>query len=236
MFAMPLARRSNSVAVLLVVVSLVAGMSAGFGCASLRHESHSCTTQSFSSAHITEMIEACDAWPSTTQDNWAKPFVEYSDAAWCKLVRTAVVLQKTPCVVVEQALQEYMTKHGVSSGMGCITEWTKPLLLLRVMFQLPESEVEEEAIEKYGMGAMGFGGFGPAPPLLNPTDPESGEREVPVTFASPLSWTPRGPKLVARLGNYNGSPYAASEEYQFFLKHFPFRSGLEHYLARRPSE
>ena len=47
--------------------------------------------------------------------------------------------------------------------------------------------------------------------------------DPPHTFLLPLMFRGGPPEFTAKSAGYNGPPYRAKDEYQFFVKHFRFR-------------
>jgi hypothetical protein len=156
---------------------------------------------------IMRVIHGVRAWPNTVEP-------DYDEEDWARLIEAARVLQTAKPTLLEIALDQYVVHYDTAfeEGVDKVAEWSKPLLLLRVMFDVPETE----DLSAYApRSCMSFGGFGAMP------YDQSGP--TPCTLAEPLSWTPNGPVLTGQLATYNGVPYAAAEEYRFFREHFPFR-------------
>lgn len=155
---------------------------------------------------IMRLIHSVRPWPSVEDD------VVYTDADWDKLFETAQILKGADPDRLEIALEWYVIHYETSFDPETdrLAEWSKPLLLLRVMFDVPESEDLTEDHAK----CMGFGGFGLAP--------ISEDEQIPLTMATPVSFRDK-PRFTAVRFGYNGPRYYAEKEYQFFKKHFEFR-------------
>lgn len=158
---------------------------------------------------IMARIHAIPPWPSGERD------CAYGPIHWSRLVQTARDLQKADPIRLETACQYYVVHYETSfeGGIDIVAEWSKPLLLLRMMFDIPETE---ELAEYHPIGCMGFGGFG-WQPICEGLDP-------PRTLALPLTFKGGSPAFTALRFGYNGPAYRADEEYRFFVRHFRFRN------------
>ncbi len=166
---------------------------------------------------IMQIIHKIRPWPGP------EPTPDYTEADWQRLLSAAAVCQKVHPPTLDGALHDYIVHYATAfeDDVDFVAEWTKPLLLLRVMFTLPERKADDP------VGAFAFGGFAF----------ERCDTQTPVdnTAALPVYWTPVGPRFSARFFGYYGADYAAHEEYRSFLKHFRFRKNLADYLTTRPS-
>lgn len=83
---------------------------------------------------ICQRIYALKAWPEDV--------TEYTPKDWQQVIKLARILQRTGPVSVETALEIYVAHFDTAfeEGVEADTEWSKPYLLLRVMFELPEKE------------------------------------------------------------------------------------------------
>jgi hypothetical protein len=156
---------------------------------------------------IMRVIHSVRPWPSVEDD------VIYTDADWDKLIETAQILKGADPHRLEIALEWYVIHYETSfdPDNDRVAEWSKPLLLLRVMFNVSESE---DLTKYHPKGSMGFGGFGMAP--------VSEDEQIPLTLATPVSFRDK-PRLTAVRCGYNGPRYYAEKEYRFFKEHFEFR-------------
>lgn len=137
----------------------------------------------------------------------------YGEEAWSRLIRVARLFQQADPTMVEIALQSYVTHYATSfkEEDDFIAEWSKPFLVLRVMFDLPE----DDGVDGYISQGWVTGGFCFA------GRPDFAA--VPVTLAMPLQWDEGPPAITAGIAAYNGPDYPAGREYRFFLDHFRLR-------------
>ena len=164
---------------------------------------------------IAEIIGTAAAWTATGPA---------TDDEWRSIVRVALALQKTSPKLVEQALAAHMILDKGRQGS------TRPMLILRVMFDLPEDELSQA--EWIALGAHSSvhlcGGIPPTPIPGGPLFRRS--------LAAPLTWTADGPRLTAihmTSSYYSSGPgYQPQLEYRYFLEHFPFRQGLNEFVDR----
>jgi hypothetical protein len=159
-------------------------------------------------AEIMRMIHSIRPWPSV-EDSCG-----YTESDWDRLVATARILQNADPTRLEDALSSYVTHYYTSfeDDVDMVAEWSKPLLLLRVMFDLPESE---DLTKYHPIGCMGFGGFG--------WKAVREEMEVPRTLATPVTFRNGRPELTAKRAGYSGPPYQVQDEYRFFFDNFEVR-------------
>lgn len=152
-----------------------------------------------------------------------EPAPDYTEADWRRLLSVAAVCQKVDPPTLDGALHDYIVHYATSfeDDVDSVAEWTKPLLLLRVMFELPEKEGGPYP------GAFTFGAFAYIGCESEPT--------VPDAMALPIFWGPQGPRFAARFFGYYGADYAADKEYKYFLMHCPLRRNLTNYLTTCPS-
>lgn len=169
---------------------------------------------------IMRLIHSVRPWPSVEDDR------KYADADWQRLIETARILQAADQERLQLALSRYVIHFETSfeSDVDIVAEWSKPLLLLRVMFDVSESE----DLAKYRpIGCMGFGGFG--------WEPLSKDEVVPRTLATPVSFRNVRPHLTAVRAGYSGPAYNVEQEYRFFKKNFTFRRLQKPGVASQPT-
>jgi hypothetical protein len=148
------------------------------------------------------MIHALAAWPESMGGR------DLTDSEWREYIDVAALIQQQDSEVVAKVLHDYIVHFETSfdETVDYTLEWSKVMLLLRVMFALPEE---------------------PRPDLPAPGS-WAGQvvREGPPSsrsFSFPVHWNGKRPELVAFMAGYNGPPYEAEREYRDFLKQFRFR-------------
>jgi len=156
--------------------------------------------------------------------------------SWDSILRAAARLQRENPNLVEAALASYMCSYGASSKYENIEEmflaWSKPMLILRCMFEIPAQSATDVMRDRFGANhkatkdgkatvAAGIGlTFLP------------GEDEMR-SYAIPLAWDEAGPRLVATMRSSGAGSIAVYQpqlEYRFFAQQFKFRDGLEHWI------
>lgn len=165
---------------------------------------------SLSDAQVIDIIRALPPWPYAGEP-------DYTTQDWEALVRAARTCQQVKPAVMRRTLREFVAsaKEGMSDdGKDLLIEdWSRPLILLRVMFAVPEgADYRRYAPE----GPMAFAAY-----MWEPLTHEG--RPEPTTMATPVTWRDGTPALTARLAGYSGPMYEADGEYDFFRKTFPFR-------------
>jgi hypothetical protein len=150
---------------------------------------------------------------------------DYGEDAWSYLIGLAHDLQRVHPIALEDAFQDYCIHYRTAfeEGTDMDAEWSKVLLLLRVMFVLPGNE-DASVYARKGWPGHGF--------TFGRRDTYAG---VPVTLATPIDWTKGRPRIYAGRAGYFGGPYEGDAEYRYFLEHFEYRN-LEALLARPTTE
>ena len=130
---------------------------------------------------------------------------DFSKEEWDNYLKVAGAVQQSPPEVVESALDRFMQEALHEEFKGYESE-SKLFLLMRVVFDLPEVAPANQR--------RSFKGW------VNWPEADS---EGYVNLAWPLSWEAAKPRLIAPYEGSEGIPYAASQEYRYLLKHFPYR-------------
>jgi hypothetical protein len=125
---------------------------------------------------------------------------------WDNYEKVARAVQQTDPRVVEGALQSFMESEG-DSPVTDYTDESKLFLLMRVLFDLPESAPVEERHQRKGW--------------INWPLPDANGK---VSLAWPISWAHGKPELVASYEGSEGPPYPAVADYRYLKSHYPFRT------------
>lgn len=169
--------------------------------------------------HLKKACPWSDTRPSTPED-------------WVSIVEAAIVLQREDPLVVYAALVVYMqdaTKEGHRAGfMGRFDSWSKPMIVLRVMFDIPLEDgprpfSSDEIVERIGRPSP----CGGLPPMRD------GDARGLSSYGSPVIWSPDGPTVSAyRAKGFmsTGPAPQPQSDYLFFLQHYGHRSGLREWL------
>ncbi len=136
---------------------------------------------------------------------WRSRDGDLDDREWANYVNVARSVQQTSPEVVKDALAQFMRDANAARFEGYEIS-SKPFLLMRVVFDLPESAPESSRRSFKGWTNW------PAPD-------DSGN----VSLSWPVSWSTGQPRLVADYTGSEGKPYAAVEEYHYLLNHFVYR-------------
>ena len=127
-----------------------------------------------------------------------------SPAEWDRHVAVAGTVRGADPEDVAGALAEFLDRR---KGLGSDDDETRLFLLMRVVFDLPETAPAEER--------RSFKGWTNWPP----PDPDG-----MVSLAWPLTWAGGQPALVDPYEGSEGPRYAGVEEYRHLLGGFPFRT------------
>lgn len=145
---------------------------------------------------ILNLLHSLSAW--TAQG-------DFSDQDWEKYVEIAKLVQSTDPDVVAAALDEF-TQQAIREGYQGYESESKPFILMRVVFEIPETGSAEKRFSFKGWS--------------NWPEPDANNE---VNLSWPISWIGGSPTLVAPYEGSMGRPYAAAAEYRFLLKNFPYR-------------
>jgi hypothetical protein len=124
---------------------------------------------------------------------------------WGNYMEAAKAVQKADQQTVETALGEFVREAVQETFTGYESE-SKPFLLLRMVFDLPEAAPQQSRLI--------FKGW------VNWPKPDA---QGNVSLAWPVSWQSGKPDLVASYEGSEGKPYDAAAEYRYFRSHFPYR-------------
>jgi hypothetical protein len=159
-------------------------------------------------------IQDLPGWPESWHD------LPLTSDQWLQTCQLASQLQETDTEVVRRALQAFVSEYGGGKYAGPLSppqEWTKALLLLRVMFDLPDEPYDAKKREHR---RIKFGGFIPA--YHGVSDEEINRREDSLSW--PIHWTATGPELPCYLAAYSGPNYDVDGEFTLLLRHYRFRN------------
>lgn len=144
-----------------------------------------------------------------TSLNALSPWTEqqdFSESEWGRYLTVARMVQKTDSATVESTLNKFLARAAKESFAGSETE-SKPFILLRAVFDLPEAAPVERR--------RSFKGW---------TNWPKPNADGQVSLAWPVSWRTGKPHLVAPYEGSLGLPYAADQEYRYMLDNFPYRN------------
>lgn len=127
----------------------------------------------------------------------------FSAEDWERYAYAARLVQNSEPDRVEDALRRFLDE---ADGFTGAENETRLFLLLRFVFDLPESAPSEQ--RRTFKGWVNW----PAP-----------DAEGNVNLSWPVSWRTGEPTLISRFEGSEGPRYAAVEEYRHLLGHFPFR-------------
>ena len=160
--------------------------------------------------HLAQIIEACPPWKATM-----------SEDDWKAYLRTAIAFQKLDDEDVHTAIIVFMLSHKNDQLKAMLDASSKPMLLLRVMFELPEDQERQKDAPIYIAGGLPM-------KLSGPNTVQS--------FSVPVSWMGGKPQLNAipvEVGGHRGMWYQPQHEFGFFRAFYKYRSNLESVLGER---
>lgn len=153
---------------------------------------------SFAKYRMKRLARRIEPWPSSTN---------YSVAGWTHLVKTAGLFQKADPKLAGEALAEYLRSY-VGRPDELSSEQSKLFLLLRVVFELPESVPGGQRLSFCDWTRQNSG--------LN--------ADGTANLAWPLSWNEGRPRLVAARPGTAAGDYAVRDEYVYLRYHFRYRN------------
>jgi hypothetical protein len=144
-------------------------------------------------AEVVQLISSVEPWRANGG---------YSEKAWDRAMRVAGILQKSEPDIVGQALDEYVSSN-ISAVHGDYEENSKPFLMLRLMFELPQTNATGS--EAVWLRVWRYSGSNPP------------------AASWPIGWTNGRPYLLEPWQGSYGRPYAARAEYDYFRRCFRLR-------------
>lgn len=154
---------------------------------------------------VEHIVRTLPGWPTDVDP-------VYEQTEWDQFLQAAYVLQNQDSSIVAGGLRHFSENARASSGR--IGEWSKALVLLRVMFVVPDalpSSVDEDINAMHEPIGNGF-----SPILID-------ERSTEASQSIPVLWTVSGPVLAAKLGAFSGPDYRPDLEYAIFRRHLDRR-------------
>lgn len=152
---------------------------------------------SISAESLFDAISRVEPWRST---------MDYTGADWKNAIEAARMVQNATPSTVDLVLQRFAETEPGSIKDGFI-EMSKPLLVLRIAFDLPEA-----ATNNPSASAMTW---------------ESGRSEINAdgsfNVAWPMRWNKGRPILVRRYTGLSGPAYTVLGDYHIFRARYPFR-------------
>jgi hypothetical protein len=146
---------------------------------------------------------------------------------WQSVLRVALALQRTDPSIIEKALLVYVVTETWCPPRpteDVVESWTKPILLLRVMFDIPEDAWRADDVVP-DLYLAPCGGL--------PYEPADKVASLTPHLSLPVKWSEQGPVLLARRRHVEaifGHGYQAHLEFRAMLSRFPYRQGLERYV------
>ncbi len=150
------------------------------------------------SDQLVELLESLPPWSDR----------DFSEDQWQSYVQVAAAFAQVTPPVVEAALSEFL-RRALNKKYEGFEEESKPFILMRVLFELPESVLVGER--------QSFKGW------TNWPEPDHQGR---VSVCWPVSWLQGRPQLVAPYAGSLGLPYDAVAEYRWFGDRYPLRHAL----------
>jgi len=145
---------------------------------------------------LKELLDSLRTWSqvgSFTRDDWEN------------YMKVAKIAQETDPQIVEPALDRFV-RQAIDEPFTGYESQSKPFLLMRVVFDLPENAPQASRL-----------------PFKGWTNWPQADAQGNVSLAWPISWRSGRPELVASYEGSEGKPYAAAAEYRYLRNHFPYR-------------
>jgi hypothetical protein len=142
---------------------------------------------------LVQLISSIEPWRASGK---------YPRNAWDQAIRVARILQHSEPDIVGQALDDSVSSN-LPAVRGDCEENSKPFLLLRLMFDLPQTNASGS--EPVWLRTWRYSGSNPP------------------AASWPIGWTNGQPFLLEAWQGSYGRPYAARAEYDQFRRSFPLR-------------
>lgn len=159
-----------------------------------------------------------------------------TEADWGSIVRAALELQESDPRDVDAALILYMVRQCGTGEPQLMSDKlrkvSRSMLVLRVMFDIPNTAPPAEAFEDYLKEPFERGTVCGSIPIVG-----CGGKAAPApAYSLPVDWNGGNPRITA-CPEYatHGSMtlYDPHFEYRYFRAHFPYRPGLAQWLSDR---
>jgi len=132
---------------------------------------------------------------------------DFDDTDWDAYIGAARLVQQADPDAVGAALDEFAAEvRRLDENYPGYEQESKPFLLLRVVFALPESVPVAQRFSYKGWSNW-------------PDADDRGE----VDPGWPVAWRAGRPRLLASYAGSEGQPYPAATEYRFLRETFPYR-------------
>jgi len=151
-------------------------------------------------AEIVARLDSIAPWGTTTN---------YESSAWGRAIDAALVLQAADPRIVENALERFMRENRDSDPGE-----SKPYIVLRLAFDLPENAPRE--------AALSFKGWYRLDREASRFDADT-NADGTINLAWPLSWKSGQPKIICGMTGSAGPSYAAAAEFRYMRERFPLR-------------
>jgi hypothetical protein len=215
-------------------IKYIAGISFLLSLGCFSHAADS-TQHVLTSRELAELMAQVEPW----LDVQSAPSTNYSEAGWLRLISVARIIQKSDAHSVEQALHEYQVSYVaylpsppfMSNSQALerqkvqkekseleLQNDSKLLLLMRVVFELPERKAWVQGV---GFGAW----FSPGATWISQGADYNPDGTL--NFAWPITWNDGNPRMVGWRQGPGGisvkERYRAAEDYQYFRKKYSLR-------------
>lgn len=162
------------------------------------------TSDSSIESQLLEILAHVQPWPDHVLP-WPDHATNFLKASWDGLILAGRVAQKNDPQRVEEGLRNYQKSHDQDDD--------KLLLLMRVVFDLPETRVLGENIQSGGW-IIAFGGWMDA----------TGSENRKTNAAWPITWNNGNPKLLVGFAGFQGPRYSAAAEFHYLRGKYPSRN------------
>lgn len=177
-----------------------------------------------------EIASLIDNLPRWSQESPTTP------EEWRQYVRLALALRDMEPEDVERVLIVFMNRHPLAprTSPAAVWAWTKPFLLLRVMFDLPQTPVSDADRGTW----MRDNHIAVLPGPIAYKSIEGQSWQPPFSLSLPVAWVADGPSLtchpiermVPGTGNIRDT-YQPHLEYRYFRANYQYRDSLEAFLG-----
>lgn len=147
---------------------------------------------------LLRLIKEIEPWGVTTN---------YSQAHWERLIATARIAQRANPSTMKAALALFENQNK-QNFKGLYEEDSKPYILIRMMYELPQFAPIDER--------FAFKGWNPRRININP--------DGTINLSWPIVWLNNSPHFVAPCRGSSGPPYKPEYEYEYVRALYPQRN------------
>lgn len=186
-------------------------------------------TPQYSSGDLAQLIRALKAIPDWDESLLASPANRQALAVAVRLFRDADPNCAEAAIAAFDGYNNYIDRRE-KTGREIERENYRPIILLRLLFDLPSREMtpadRRQRTQDRMDGKITYWTIAGVVPMRSMDD----RPDVPQSLSMPFAWDDAKPSLVALprpVGGGTGVAYEPAKEYRYFLSTYPMRQSID---------